>query len=150
MDPSPNLLPAGSGGGPRCFAREGDKAIPNDRRGLSPPGCTMPSSPSRSAWLPVCRPAGNRQILPAAGLEIRSDRLWRAIRGGLAGLTKGLFPRQAMPRTARRHYALRARPADGTMLAQPPTRFALWLKNRAKVLLFASVFCATAKASSKS
>ncbi len=85
-------------------------------------------------------PAGNRQILPAAGLEVDLIDCGGLSQADLQGLTNGLFPRQAMPRTAGGHYALRARPADGTMLAQPPTRFALWLKNRAKVLLFASVF----------
>ena len=95
--------------------------------------------PQRLAAL-CAAPAGNRQILPAAGLEVDLIDCGGLSEADLQGLTKGLFPRQAMPRTASGHYALRARPADGTMLAQPPTRFALWLKNRAKVLLFASVF----------
>lgn len=95
--------------------------------------------PQRLAAL-CATPAGNRQILPAAGLEIDLIDCGGLSEADLQGLTSGLFPRQAMPRAASGHYALRARPGDGTMLAQPPTRFALWLKNRAKVLLFASVF----------
>lgn len=94
--------------------------------------------PLRLAALASSSLAG-RQLLPAAGLEVDLLDCSGRSEAQCQDLVSGRARREAMAAASPGRYALRPR-SEQDVDGSQATRFALWFRNRAKVLLFVSAF----------